>query len=171
MRWSLFFTLVLFFFGGVSLAAPAVGLGERDVETTAVLTKRESQDTTTTSRTNDATATITTATITTATATTTIATVTQVTATEAKGTTANTTTDSAQNASTSSHTSHTNAATTVPSLDGVASSSASSQNNTQAAYSGGLPIKPEITPALGVGGFILLVLGAALALIGIRKQW
>lgn len=166
MRWSLFFTLVLFFFGGVSLAAPAVGLGERDVETTAVLTKRESQDTTTTSRTNDATATITTAT-----ATTTIATVTQVTATEAKGTTANTTTDSAQNASTSSHTSHTNAATTVPSLDGVASSSASSQNNTQAAYSGGLPIKPEITPALGVGGFILLVLGAALALIGIRKQW
>lgn len=166
MRWSLFFTLVLFFFGGVSLAAPAVGLGERDVETTAVLTKRESQDTTTTSTTNDATATITTAT-----ATTTIATVTQVTATEAKGTTANTTTDSAQNASTSSHTSHTNAATTVPSLDGVASSSASSQNNTQAAYSGGLPIKPEITPALGVGGFILLVLGAALALIGIRKQW
>ncbi|KAJ5134402.1 hypothetical protein N7526_005767 [Penicillium atrosanguineum] len=106
--------------------------------------------------------------------TTTTATGTQVTSTEATGTRASTITDSAKNTSTSRHTSQTsptNAATTVPSLDGVGSSSASSQNNTQSAYSGGLPIKPEVTPALGVGGFILLVLGAALALIGIRKQW
>ena len=35
---------------------------------------------------------------------------------------------------------------------------------------GELPLKPSITPALGVGGFILIVLGAVLALIGIRNQ-
>lgn len=34
---------------------------------------------------------------------------------------------------------------------------------------GELPLKPHITPALGVGGFILIALGAILALIGIRK--
>ena len=34
---------------------------------------------------------------------------------------------------------------------------------------GELPLKPHITPALGVGGFILIALGATLALIGIRK--
>ncbi|KAJ5148998.1 Golgin subfamily A member 7/ERF4 [Penicillium atrosanguineum] len=162
MRWSLLFTLVLFFLCGVSLAAPAVGLGERDVDAAAILDKRENQDTTMTATSNDAMP------------TTTTATGTQVTSTEATGTRASTITDSAKNTSTSRHTSQTsptNAATTVPSLDGVGSSSASSQNNTQSAYSGGLPIKPEVTPALGVGGFILLVLGAALALIGIRKQW
>lgn len=34
---------------------------------------------------------------------------------------------------------------------------------------GELPLKPHITPALGVGGFILIALGAILALIGIRN--
>jgi hypothetical protein len=32
-------------------------------------------------------------------------------------------------------------------------------------YSGGLPIKPTITPAWGVGGFILIALGAILTFI------
>ncbi|KAJ5665312.1 uncharacterized protein N7477_007760 [Penicillium maclennaniae] len=145
MRWPLLFTLILW--------------GERDVESTIVLDKRENQNTTTTATSHDASATASTTTGT------------QVTATEAKSSTASTTTDSATSTSASSHTSLTNAATTVPSLNGVGSLSASSQNNTQSTYTGGLPIKPEVTPALGVGGFILLVLGAALALIGIRKQW
>ncbi|PYH93185.1 hypothetical protein BO71DRAFT_355842 [Aspergillus ellipticus CBS 707.79] len=32
-----------------------------------------------------------------------------------------------------------------------------------------LPIQPTVTPALGIGGFILVVMGAVLALIGIRN--
>jgi hypothetical protein len=36
---------------------------------------------------------------------------------------------------------------------------------------GTLPIQPKVTPALGVGGFILLMTGAVLALIGVRNLW
>ncbi|KAL4900179.1 hypothetical protein BDW74DRAFT_188602 [Aspergillus multicolor] len=36
---------------------------------------------------------------------------------------------------------------------------------------GELPIQPSVTPALGVGGFILLVTGGVLALIGVRNLW
>lgn len=36
---------------------------------------------------------------------------------------------------------------------------------------GELPLKPSITPAMGVGGFILIIIGAILALIGIRNLW
>jgi hypothetical protein len=36
---------------------------------------------------------------------------------------------------------------------------------------GTLPIQPKVTPALGVGGFILLITGAVLALIGVRNLW
>lgn len=158
MRWYSLLTLVLLFLCRVSLAAPVVGLGERGVD--ATLDKSENQDTTTTATNNEAIQ------------TTTTAAGTQITVTAATGTTASTTTDSSTGTSTSSHTSPSSVTTTVPSLDGTGSSgSSSSGNDTQSAYSGGLPIKPEITPALGVGGFILLVLGAALALIGIRKQW
>lgn len=32
-----------------------------------------------------------------------------------------------------------------------------------------LPLKPSLTPAMGVGGFILIALGAVLALIGSRN--
>lgn len=90
------------------------------------------------------------------------------TATQAAIVTATTATDTA-----ASHTNHiTHAATTVPSLDGSSTSGNSAPPNiTKPAYTGGQPIQPELTPALGVGGFILLVLGGALALIGIRKQW
>lgn len=34
---------------------------------------------------------------------------------------------------------------------------------------GELPLKPSLTPAMGVGGFILIALGAVLALIGSRN--
>ncbi|KAL2813812.1 hypothetical protein BDW59DRAFT_27811 [Aspergillus cavernicola] len=36
---------------------------------------------------------------------------------------------------------------------------------------GALPLQPSVTPALGVGGFILIVTGAVLALIGVRNLW
>lgn len=160
MRWSLLFTSALFFLHcGTALAAPTVGLGEPGIDAVATLNKRAEQDTKTTATNNDSTQP-------TAATTTGI----ETTGSQETGSTATitTTTDSS---TTTSHTSHTYAATTVPSLDGSSSSSSqASQNETHSAYSGGLPIKPEITPALGVGGFILLVLGGVLALIGIRKQ-
>lgn len=34
-----------------------------------------------------------------------------------------------------------------------------------------LPIQPEITPALGVAGVILIVLGLAYTFVGIKNQW
>ncbi|KAF7156047.1 hypothetical protein CNMCM5623_009189 [Aspergillus felis] len=36
---------------------------------------------------------------------------------------------------------------------------------------GALPLEPQVTPAFGVGGFILIATGAILALIGIRNSW
>lgn len=161
MRWSLLFTSALFFLlCGAALAAPTVELGERGVDAVATLNKRADQDTKTTATNNDATQL-------TATTTTRI----ETTGSHETGSTATTTTTTTDSGTTTAHTSHTYAATTVPSLDGSSSSSSqASQNETHSAYSGGLPIKPEITPALGVGGFILLVLGGVLALIGIRKQ-
>ncbi|KAJ5146019.1 uncharacterized protein N7515_000583 [Penicillium bovifimosum] len=64
------------------------------------------------------------------------------------------------------------ASSTIPSLDGATTSSQKqAADSRRPTYSGGLPIKPTITPAWGVGGFILLALGAVLAFIGVRKQW
>lgn len=36
---------------------------------------------------------------------------------------------------------------------------------------GVLPLEPQVTPAFGVGGSILIATGAILALIGIRNLW
>ncbi|CAG8055565.1 unnamed protein product [Penicillium olsonii] len=64
------------------------------------------------------------------------------------------------------------ATSTVPSLDGTTSSSESDgSDSSRPTYTSGLPITPKITPAFGVGGFILMALGAVLAFIGVRKQW
>ncbi|KAJ5709047.1 hypothetical protein N7493_010381 [Penicillium malachiteum] len=88
--------------------------------------------------------------------------------------TAATTTASTSTSNSTSHTSQSSqlaSDTSVPSL-GTSSSgsgSQSSSNSTKMTYSGGLPIQPKITPALGAGGFILLAAGAALAFVGIRK--
>ncbi|PKY06218.1 hypothetical protein P168DRAFT_264757 [Aspergillus campestris IBT 28561] len=45
------------------------------------------------------------------------------------------------------------------------------KNETSPVAPGSLPLEPEITPALGISGFILLTTGAILALIGIRNLW
>ncbi|PYI00795.1 hypothetical protein BO78DRAFT_380331 [Aspergillus sclerotiicarbonarius CBS 121057] len=42
-------------------------------------------------------------------------------------------------------------------------------NGTNSTNPDALPIQPTVTPALGIGGFLLLVTGAVLALIGIRN--
>lgn len=92
--------------------------------------------------------------------------------TEAEATATNT--DALTTASTNATTTTTaaSATSTVPSLDGAtASSQREAADSKRPTYSGGLPIEPKITPAFGVGGFILMALGAVLAFIGVRKQW
>lgn len=150
MRWSSLLTLLVCVCCCIAtLAAPVVEHGEREI-TASTFDKRQ-----------ETAATVTTDTASQYTATTTAQTQTAV-------VTATTATDTA--VSSTNHVTH--AATTVPSLDGSSTSGNSAPPNiTKPAYTGGLPIQPELTPALGVGGFILLVLGGALALIGIRKQW
>ncbi|KAL4784610.1 hypothetical protein BJX76DRAFT_326669 [Aspergillus varians] len=58
--------------------------------------------------------------------------------------------------------------TPVPTLN---SSSIDDEDGANSTAPGELPVKPTITPALGVGGFILLATGAILALIGVRNLW
>ncbi|KAF7716710.1 Uncharacterized protein PECH_008635 [Penicillium ucsense] len=60
--------------------------------------------------------------------------------------------------------------TSIPSLDGSSSSNNDNQATSKPAYTGGLPLQPEITPAWGVGGIMLLLLGASQAFIGVRKK-
>lgn len=152
MRWSIFLTVVIFLcYGGTIFAAPAVELEPREANAVASLNVRENQDA---SSTTDS--------------------LSHETATATDTTTENHTTPTASSTteSTVSNTlPATAAATTVPSLDTSNSPGGASQNSTKAKYTGGLPIQPALTPALGVGGFILLVSGAVLAFIGIRKPW
>jgi hypothetical protein len=164
MRWSTIFTLLvsLFLLGG--LAAPASGPSQRDVianlearqnTESATTTESAASEVPTTTTRKDASTTATDAS-TTAQATTT-------------GTRASTTTSS-MNATTTGTAA--TATSTVPSLDGAtASSQQQAADSTRPTYSGGLPIQPNITPAFGVGGVILVALGALLAFIGVRKQW
>lgn len=151
MRWSSLLILLFFIcFCGESFAAPVAEHEERQIAVVATLDKRQEAATNTA---------IDTASQETASTTTLL---------QATTATAANSTDTA----TSSSVHATHAATTVPSLDGSSTSeSSASFNVTKPIYTGGLAIQPELTPALGVGGFVLLVLGGALALIGIRKQW
>jgi hypothetical protein len=156
MKWPLFFTiLLLFLYCSETLAAPAVELQRREPDAVATTDKTEEQNATQTATDNGSTQTSTT------------------TATDAKEAKA-TTSKAAHAASTTTTSDATTVATTVPSLDtSAASGGSSSQNSTKSTgiYTGGLPLQPDLSPALGVGGFILLISGAALALIGIRKRW
>jgi Predicted solute binding protein len=161
MRWSLLFTLIVSLFLLGTLAAPASGPGRRDLEVANLEARQEKEtDPTTTENTSSE---ATTATHTDASKTVTDAS----TATEA--TTSGSTTSTTHATTTTSAAS---ATSTVPSLDGTtASSQQQTADSTRPTYSGGLPIKPVITPAWGVGGFILIALGAVLAFIGVRQQW
>ncbi|KAK5166235.1 uncharacterized protein LTR77_008496 [Saxophila tyrrhenica] len=53
------------------------------------------------------------------------------------------------------------------------STSPTAHHNTTAAVDKAdeLPIQPEITPALGIAGVVLMLTGAAYAIIGIKHQW
>lgn len=154
MRWSLFLTLIVLclFLYGETLAAPILEHGEPDVNAVMNIDKRQDSATTTTA-TNDN--------------------VSQTTATTTTDIHATATTETTTSETTSANTSQPSyAATRVPSLDEAGTlGSQASPNETKSTFSGSLPIEPELTPALGVGGFILLVLGGALAFIGVRKQW
>ncbi|KAL5002806.1 hypothetical protein BDV10DRAFT_85032 [Aspergillus recurvatus] len=80
---------------------------------------------------------------------------------DASNATSNATTTQTSNSTTTSATTVPTLNTTTPDEDGGANSTAP----------GELPIQPAVTPALGVGGFILLVTGAVLALVGVRNLW
>lgn len=149
MRWISFLSLLFGFLlcGGI-LAAPAVEVGRRDLDTIAAVYRRDDQD----------------------------AAVTTTDSTSSEMPTATTTDKQSETATAASNTSSTSATsestsvtTSVPSLDGSTTKGKVSQTGSKSAYHGGLPIQPSITPALAVAGAILLILGAALALIGIRK--
>ncbi|KAI9929894.1 hypothetical protein ASPWEDRAFT_167560 [Aspergillus wentii DTO 134E9] len=72
---------------------------------------------------------------------------------------------------TSSSNSTTPASTTIASLNTSTASKNGTENESKHRKPGDLPLPPKITPALGVGGFVLIALGAVLALVGIRKIW
>ncbi|OQE21584.1 hypothetical protein PENFLA_c014G08264 [Penicillium flavigenum] len=170
MRWSLLFTLIVSLFLLGTLAAPTSGPGRRDIGGANLEARQENETDPTTENATEAT----TATQTDASKTVTDAsTATEATATDATASTtssATPTTNATTNATTT--TSAASATSTVPSLDGTTpSSQQQTANSSRPTYSGGLPIKPTITPAWGVGGFILIALGAVLTFIGVRKQW
>ncbi|KAJ5685633.1 hypothetical protein N7536_008252 [Penicillium majusculum] len=171
MRWSLLLALIVSLFLLGTLAAPASGPGRRDLEV-ANLEARQEKETDPTTTENTASE-ATTATQTDASKTVTDAS-TATEATTSGGTTSTDGTTATTHATThaTTTTSAVSAASTVPSLDGTtASSQQQTADSTRPTYSGGLPIKPVITPAWGVGGFILIALGAVLAFIGVRQQW
>ncbi|KAJ5536586.1 Golgin subfamily A member 7/ERF4 [Penicillium frequentans] len=157
MRWYLLGFLLLCLHWRQTFAAPAE-YKYQDAKNIALLDARDETDATTTASDNTSSQT----TATTATTTTNTASIT---------TSATSTTHSTSH-STSSQTSQSTLTTSVPSL--VTSSSGSSDdqsstNSTEQTYTGGLPIRPSITPALGVGGFILLAAGGVLTFVGVRK--
>ncbi|KAL5337149.1 hypothetical protein BJX70DRAFT_252019 [Aspergillus crustosus] len=87
----------------------------------------------------------------------------------------NTTAEAPHNATSTNSTSNEKAAdstspspTTVPTLN---TSAPDEEERANATAPGELPIKPAVTPALGVGGVVLLATGAVLALIGVRNLW
>jgi cobalamin biosynthesis Mg chelatase CobN len=163
MRWSTIFTLLVSLFLLGTLAAPASGPGQRDA--VANLQARQDTDSTTTTE-NAASEASTTTARKDATTTATEAS----TATEATTTGTHNSPTASMNATTTATAA--SATSTVPSLDGAtASSQQQAAGSTRPTYSGGLPIQPKITPAFGVGGFILMALGAILSFIGVRKQW
>ncbi|OQE40292.1 hypothetical protein PENCOP_c006G02597 [Penicillium coprophilum] len=172
MRWSLLFTLIVSLFLLGTLAAPAWGPGRRDVGV-ANLDARQEKETDLTTADNAATE------AEAATRTDTSGTVTD-TSTTAEATTTGATASTTGSNAAITHT-RTNATTTssaasatstVPSLDGTTvSSQQDAVDSTRPTYSGGLPIKSTITPAWGVGGFILMAFGAVLTFIGVRQQW
>ncbi|KAJ5797038.1 uncharacterized protein N7518_005578 [Penicillium psychrosexuale] len=171
MRWSFIFALIVSLFLLGTLAAPASPAGRRNVAF-ANLEVRQEKETDSTKTENTASET------TTATQTDTTKTATEA-STSAETTTTGATTSTTGSTTTTHATTHAttttsaaSATSTVPSLDGATESSQQeAADSSRPTYSGGLPIKPVITPAWGVGGVILIALGAVLAFIGVRQQW
>jgi cobalamin biosynthesis Mg chelatase CobN len=162
MRWSTIFTLLVSLFLLGTLAAPASGLDQRD----AVANIQARQDAESATAENTASEASTTGTRKDATSTATDASTTP----QATATGNHISATASMNATTTATAA--SATSTVPSLDGAtASSQQEAADSTRPTYSGGLPIQPIITPAFGVGGFILMALGAVLTFIGVRKQW
>ncbi|RMZ90220.1 hypothetical protein DV736_g2544, partial [Chaetothyriales sp. CBS 134916] len=56
-------------------------------------------------------------------------------------------------------------------LSSSATSAASATATTSHNQANSLPLKPRITPALGIGGIVLILTGVTYALIGVKNQW
>ncbi|KAJ5238961.1 hypothetical protein N7468_003580 [Penicillium chermesinum] len=151
MRWYLVFTFLFCLQWGQILAAPA-DLAHRDTNALEILGRREDTETTQTATDTAASKTPT------ATATN----------TDVKASTTTKQTSTATQTADPT-TSAPLVQTSVPSVDGAGSFGGSSSNSTKSVYEGGLPIQPTITPAMGIAGIILILSGAALTFIGIRK--
>ncbi|KAJ5619209.1 hypothetical protein N7510_003193 [Penicillium lagena] len=149
MRRQPFLTIILLFLQFVgTFAAPAAIQEPQNVDTTATLgTKKRPATATFVTRTsaND---------------------VSTITTTDVAATT--TTHDAASN----SRSSLAIPTTTVPSLDTpMTGDSHLQRGNSNQTYTGGLPIHPQISPAVGIGGILLLFLGGTLAFIGVLEKW
>ncbi|KKK21980.1 hypothetical protein ARAM_006581 [Aspergillus rambellii] len=70
--------------------------------------------------------------------------------------------------STSTSTTATSSVTTIPTIN---TSEPSNEDGANSTAPGALPLEPVVTPALGIGGFILIATGSILAVIGIRNLW
>ncbi|EPS34604.1 hypothetical protein PDE_09568 [Penicillium oxalicum 114-2] len=164
MRWSSWSSFALALAVGLSLSAPVEDIARSNVDTITAAEKRAvAESTALTADIRPTQAPVASSTIVSVSSTTDA--VTETPATTAAETFANLTN------STTSRTDHSAAvATSIPSLEGSTPSNSGGQTATKPAFAGGLPIQPQITPAWGVGGILLLLLGAAQAFIGIRKK-
>ncbi|KNG89085.1 hypothetical protein ANOM_003431 [Aspergillus nomiae NRRL 13137] len=95
----------------------------------------------------------------------------QETTTTADATTGTTASATGHATATANSTSASNTATSATTATATLATPVPAGNETNPIAPGALPLQPTITPALGVGGFLLLVAGAALAIIGIRNLW
>ncbi|KAL4870374.1 hypothetical protein BDV12DRAFT_61080 [Aspergillus spectabilis] len=83
-------------------------------------------------------------------------------------TSTNATSTNATNHGTTGNRTSSSEPTTVPTLN---TSASDEDERAITTAPGKLPLNPAVTPALGVGGFILLATGTVLALIGVRNLW
>ncbi|OGM42594.1 hypothetical protein ABOM_009609 [Aspergillus bombycis] len=95
----------------------------------------------------------------------------QATTATADATTGTTASATGHATATANSTSASNTTTSATTATATLATPAPTGNDTNPIAPGALPLQPTITPALGVGGFLLIVAGAVLAIIGIRNLW
>ncbi|KAE8132380.1 hypothetical protein BDV38DRAFT_287780 [Aspergillus pseudotamarii] len=95
----------------------------------------------------------------------------QATTTTADATTGTTASATGHATATANSTSASNTTTLATTATATLATPVPTGNETTPIAPGALPLQPTITPALGIGGVILIAAGAVLAIIGIRNLW